>query len=155
PDAASWTACVLTVQGDGYNWITPSPRSVGSVSGGKSLREADLSPPTCREAASVYNARMTKRLAAITCLAFLGLTSTQAQQPTGRQFQLVGDGKAYRLEMKTVARPTPGAKQILVRVRAVSLNQRDLLVTRAQYGGTGGGAMVGKVPLSDGAGEVV
>ena len=98
---------------------------------------------------------MTVRLAGITCLALLALTSTQAQQPTGRQFQLVGDGKAYRLEMKTVARPTPGAKQILVRVRAVSLNQRDLLVTRAQYGGTGGGSMAGKVPLSDGAGEVV
>ena len=64
-------------------------------------------------------------------------------------------GKAYRLEMKTVARPAPAAKQILVRVRAVSLNQRDLLVTRAQYGGTGGGTMAGKVPLSDGAGEVV
>ena len=30
-----------------------------------------------------------------------------AQQATGRQFQLVPDGKAYRLEMKTVARPTP------------------------------------------------
>ena len=98
---------------------------------------------------------MTIRLVAITCLALLGFTSTHAQQSTGRQFQLVGDGKAYRLEMKTVARPTPGAKQILVRVRAVSLNQRDLLVTRAQYGGTGGGSMAGKVPLSDGAGEVV
>jgi NADPH:quinone reductase-like Zn-dependent oxidoreductase len=53
------------------------------------------------------------------------------------------------------ARAHAGPKQILVRVRAVSLNQRDLLVTRAQYGGTGGGSMAGKVPLSDGAGEVV
>jgi len=78
-----------------------------------------------------------------------------AQQASGRQFQLAPDGRAYKLEMKTVARPAPGPKQILVRVRAVSLNQRDLSVTRAQYGGTGGGAMAGKVPLSDGAGEVV
>ena len=98
---------------------------------------------------------MTSRFAAVTCALLLGLTSTHAQPQTGRQFQLVADGKGYKLEMKTVARPTPGPKQVLVRVRAVSLNQRDMAVTRGQYGGTGGGAMVGKVPLSDGAGEVV
>ena len=51
---------------------------------------------------------MTLRLAAITWFALLGLMSTHAQQPTGRQFQLVGDGKAYRLEMKSVARPDDG-----------------------------------------------
>jgi NADPH:quinone reductase-like Zn-dependent oxidoreductase len=39
-------------------------------------------------------------------------------------------------------------------VRAVSLNQRDLLVLRGQYG-QGGGDMHGRVPLSDGAGEVI
>src|SRR6185436_13408290 len=98
---------------------------------------------------------MTSRFAAVTCALLLGLTSTHAQPQTGRQFQLVTDGKGYKLEMKTVARPAPGRGQILVRVRAVSLNQRDLLVTRAQYGGTGGGTMAGKVPLSDGAGEVM
>ena len=95
------------------------------------------------------------RIFALLALCAAGLASTDAQQQTGRQWQLAGDGKAYRLEMKTVARPAPGRGQILVRVRAVSLNQRDLLVTRAQYGGTGGGSMAGKVPLSDGAGEVV
>ena len=98
---------------------------------------------------------MTSRTAAAICAMLVGLTTTHAQQQTGRQFQLAADGKGYKLEMKTVTRPAPGPKQILVRVRAVSLNQRDLAVTRAQYGGTGGGAMVGKVPLSDGAGEVV
>jgi NADPH:quinone reductase-like Zn-dependent oxidoreductase len=98
---------------------------------------------------------MTSRVAAAICVLLVGLTTTHAQPQTGRQFQLVADGKSYKLEMKTVARPTPGPKQILVRVRAVSLNQRDMAVTRGQYGGTGGGAMVGKVPLSDGAGEVV
>jgi NADPH:quinone reductase-like Zn-dependent oxidoreductase len=40
-------------------------------------------------------------------------------------------------------------------VRAVSLNQRDLLVMRGQYGAGGGGDMHGRIPLSDGAGEVV
>jgi NADPH:quinone reductase-like Zn-dependent oxidoreductase len=37
----------------------------------------------------------------------------------------------------------------------VSLNQRDLLVMRGQYGAGGGGDMNGRVPLSDGAGEVI
>jgi NADPH:quinone reductase-like Zn-dependent oxidoreductase len=98
---------------------------------------------------------MTSRLAAAACALVIGFATTHAQQTTGRQFQLVPDGKAYKLEMKTVARPAPGPKQVLVRVRAVSLNQRDMAVTRGQYGGSGGGAMAGKVPLSDGAGEVV
>jgi NADPH:quinone reductase-like Zn-dependent oxidoreductase len=98
--------------------------------------------------------RMSRPAIAV-CAVLLGLAPLRAQQPTGRQWQLVGDGKAYRLEMKTVPRPAPGRGQILVRVRAVSLNQRDLLVTRAQYGGTAGGSMAGKVPISDGAGEVV
>src|SRR6187397_1135822 len=52
---------------------------------------------------------------------------------------------------RPAAQPTPGPRQILVRVRAVSLNQRDLSVSRGTYGGTGGGSMAGKVPLSDGA----
>jgi NADPH:quinone reductase-like Zn-dependent oxidoreductase len=95
------------------------------------------------------------RMFALLAICAIGLTPAQAQQQTGRQWQLTSDGKAYKLEMKTVARPTPGRGQILVRVRAVSLNQRDMSVTRGQYGGSGGGAMVGKVPLSDGAGEVV
>jgi len=99
---------------------------------------------------------MTSRVAAAICAAlFMAIDTPNAQPQTSRQFQLTADGKGYKLELKTVARPTPGPKQVLVRVRAVSLNQRDLSVTRAQYAGSGGGAMVGKVPLSDGAGEVV
>ena len=98
---------------------------------------------------------MTSRFAAVICALVMSLAATHAQSETGRRFQLVADGKGYKLELQTVARPTPGPTQILVRVRAVSLNQRDMAVTRGQYGGTGGGAMVGKVPLSDGAGEVV
>jgi NADPH:quinone reductase-like Zn-dependent oxidoreductase len=103
---------------------------------------------------------MTSRLrsfaaASLGCAVVLAMTPTHAQPQTGRQWQLAVDGKGYRLEMKTVARTAPAAKQIVVRVRAVSLNQRDLLVRGAQYGGTGGGSMAGKVPLSDGAGEVV
>ncbi len=53
--------------------------------------------------------------------------------------------------MVDAAEPSPAAREILVRVRACSLNYRDLLVA----GGTYPGAKEGLVPLSDGAGEVV
>lgn len=94
-------------------------------------------------------------LSALVALALTGVT-VRGQQPTIRQYQLErGTGNVYTLALKTVPRPTAGPKQILVRVRAVSLNQRDLSVMNGQYGGSGNGAMAGKVPLSDGAGEVI
>ena len=88
-------------------------------------------------------------------------TALHAQSAPGRnamirQYQLERSGKAFTLVAKTVPQPVitqPG--QVLVRVRAVSLNQRDLLVMRGQYGAGGGGDMHGHVPLSDGAGEIV
>lgn len=48
--------------------------------------------------------------------------------------------------------PQPGARQILVRVRAVSLNYRDLMVTKGAYNPR---QKLPLVPCSDGAGEVV
>ena len=48
--------------------------------------------------------------------------------------------------------PAPGPGQIVVRVRAVSLNYRDLMILTGQYGG--GNPPPGLIPLSDGAGEV-
>lgn len=51
------------------------------------------------------------------------------------------------------AEPTrPGRGQVLVRIRASSLNFRDLLIATGNYPG---GSDKGIVPLSDGAGEVV
>ena len=89
----------------------------------------------------------------------IAAASVQAQSTTGaamiRQYQLEREGTALRLVMKTVPRPAAQAGQVLVRVRAVSLNQRDLLVMRGQYGAGGGGDMNGRVPLSDGAGEII
>lgn len=51
-------------------------------------------------------------------------------------------------------RPTPGARpgEILVRVRAASLNYRDLMIARGVYRS---GARPNVIPLSDGAGDVV
>src|SRR5438309_8338555 len=47
--------------------------------------------------------------------------------------------------------PRPGAREILLRVCATSLNYRDLMVLE---GGGRGPTKLGVVPLSDGAGEV-
>jgi NADPH:quinone reductase-like Zn-dependent oxidoreductase len=73
-----------------------------------------------------------------------------------------GDGmKAYCIDhfgsvdgvlLQSRADPQPGRREILVRVRATSLNYRDLMVLK---GGGRGPTKVGVVPLSDGAGEVV
>jgi len=52
------------------------------------------------------------------------------------------------------ADPRPGAGQVLIRMRAWSLNFRDLSVARGTYGG-GGSAASGLIPLSDGVGEVI
>jgi NADPH:quinone reductase-like Zn-dependent oxidoreductase len=48
--------------------------------------------------------------------------------------------------------PTPGHGQIVVRVKAVSLNYRDLMTVK--HGGTLG-TKIPRIPCSDGAGEVI
>src|SRR5437016_4248432 len=48
--------------------------------------------------------------------------------------------------------PTPGPEQVLVRVRAASLNYRDLLIVKGQYNPR---LQFPRVPGSDAAGEVV
>lgn len=70
---------------------------------------------------------------------------------TNRLWQLQPEGPAYRLAQTTRPRPTPGPGQVLVRVRAVSLNYRDLINLRK----TAGREVGGRIPTSDGAGEIV
>ena len=50
------------------------------------------------------------------------------------------------------AQPKPGPGEVLVRIRAASLNYRDLLVSQGKYPGL---IKPSVIPLSDGAGEVV
>src|SRR5271154_3575784 len=51
-----------------------------------------------------------------------------------------------------VAKPRPGRGQILVKVHAVSLNYRDLLMVRGHYNPK---MALPRIPCSDGAGEIV
>ncbi len=58
---------------------------------------------------------------------------------------------SYRLDLRTRPDPTPTAGRAIVRVRAASLNYRDLIHLRNKAGRN----VSGVIPLSDGAGEVV
>lgn len=55
------------------------------------------------------------------------------------------------LKLVDLPEPKPGVGQILVRVRATSLNYRDTAVVRGIYPGQN----LPIIPLSDGAGDVV
>ena len=68
-----------------------------------------------------------------------------------RSYHLERPGSIEGLAVREGARPAPGPREVLVRVRASSLNARDLLVVT---GGTQSPVRAGIVPLSDGAGEV-
>jgi NADPH:quinone reductase-like Zn-dependent oxidoreductase len=60
-------------------------------------------------------------------------------------------GSVDGIALRSSEDPRPGPKEILMRVRASSLNYRDLMVLK---GGGRGPTKLGVVPLSDGAGEV-
>ncbi|WP_422928800.1 zinc-dependent alcohol dehydrogenase family protein [Singulisphaera sp. PoT] len=68
-----------------------------------------------------------------------------------RAFRIHDFGGADGLRLDDVAKPEPGHGQVLVRVRAASLNYRDLLVAKGLYNPK---LPLPIVPLSDAAGEV-
>lgn len=55
------------------------------------------------------------------------------------------------MKLKGTAEPEPGLGQVLVRVRATSLNYRDLMIASGRYGMP---VVLPLIPLSDGAGEI-
>ena len=57
------------------------------------------------------------------------------------------------LALREVEARAPAAHEVAVRVHAVSLNRRDLMMVAGRYGR--GGTQPNSVPLSDGAGEVI
>jgi NADPH:quinone reductase-like Zn-dependent oxidoreductase len=88
------------------------------------------------------------------CVALIALSAidaSAADAPTMRRYELKRAETGYDLGLATVPRPTPAKDQVLVRIRAVSLNHRDLYALQR----TGGADSSGRIPVSDGAGEVV
>ncbi|MFF2125422.1 NAD(P)-dependent alcohol dehydrogenase [Streptomyces olivochromogenes] len=69
-----------------------------------------------------------------------------------RAYHLQTPGTVDGIAARETDRPEPGPRDILVRVRAVSLNKRDLLILNGTYPLK---AVPDMIPLSDGAGEVV
>ena len=71
---------------------------------------------------------------------------------TTRSFELPRFTGVDALRPATREVPAPGPREVLVRMRAWSLNYRDLMIASDTYGRA---LTPGLVPLSDGAGEVV
>ena len=69
-----------------------------------------------------------------------------------RAYHLPKAGAIEDLTLTALETPRPARRQVLVRMRAASLNYRDLLVATGRYGKAE--VRPGLVPLSDGAGEV-
>lgn len=69
-----------------------------------------------------------------------------------KAYQIKSPGSLDGLTQLSLPDPTPAPGQVLVRVHAVSLNYRDLMIVLGKYGGT---LPPDLIPLSDGAGEVV
>lgn len=71
-----------------------------------------------------------------------------------RQWMIsAGSTSLEGLHLRDVPEPVPGPGEVLVRVRACSLNYRDQAIPLGRY--MGGPVASDTVPLSDGAGEIV
>ena len=92
-------------------------------------------------------------LAAVLALSPVIESAVAAVPATTRQYVFAPNGGTYELKLQEVRTPEPRANEVLVRVHAVSLNRRDLLMMNRQYGP--GGNSDNGIPLSDGAGEVI
>ena len=86
----------------------------------------------------------------LVCAIVAPLSAAEAAEQA-RRYELERADKGYRLVLRSVELPAPKANEVVVRIRAVSLNHRDLYVLQGVYGGDASG----RVPVSDGAGEVV
>jgi NADPH:quinone reductase-like Zn-dependent oxidoreductase/pimeloyl-ACP methyl ester carboxylesterase len=78
---------------------------------------------------------------------------TKSRPMTNRTFQLFKAAQGFDLKQTETEVPTPGPGEVLVKVRAVSLNRRDVMILKGQGYPTGDAD--GFVPMSDAAGEVV
>lgn len=70
-----------------------------------------------------------------------------------RAMRIEGDWGLGNIRAVTLPDPEPGPGEVLVEIRAVSINPRDRIMAMGGYGRAGGGLPL--IPLSDGAGAVV
>jgi len=89
----------------------------------------------------------------VLALAAVGQSALGQEADNIRQYQFEPASGGYQLALKEVPRPVAGAGEVLVRVRAASLNRRDFNILKRDYGPDDG--LTGAIPLSDGAGEVI
>src|SRR5262245_31537465 len=68
-----------------------------------------------------------------------------------RHWLLTNPGPAASLKLADAPQPAPGPGEVLVRIRACSLNYRDLMILRGEYDAQ---KLNPLVPLSDCAGEI-
>ena len=69
-----------------------------------------------------------------------------------KAYQIKSPGSLDGLAHVDLPDPVPGPGQIVVRVHAAALNYRDLMIVLGHHGGT---TPPDRIPMSDGAGEVV
>jgi NADPH:quinone reductase-like Zn-dependent oxidoreductase len=70
-----------------------------------------------------------------------------------RAYQIQDDWSLGNIRLTELPEPTPGSSEVLVRMKAASLNYRDLVVPQRGYGHKTGTLPL--IPISDGTGEVV
>ncbi len=70
-----------------------------------------------------------------------------------RAFQIRDDWSIDNIVQVELAEPRPGPGEVLLRMKAASLNYRDLVVARRGYGAKTGTLPL--IPISDGVGQVV
>jgi len=94
-------------------------------------------------------------LAAASFLLLLGVGNDVVAQSTGtfRQYQFAAGEDGHDLVLRELTTPVAGPNEVLVRVRATSLNRRDIYILNSDPGQRDN--LAGSIPLSDGAGEVI
>ena len=115
-----------------------------------------LAPPH-RNRLVVATPRRLASICFIVLACFTGACTSVALAPKDiptqqQQYRLTRTGQqGYKLELKDASVHAPGAHEVLIRVRAVSLNRRDVLLMKGRYPIAPRDSLV---PLSDGAGEI-
>lgn len=99
------------------------------------------------------NAARLAGTAFLAAVAFVASAAAAQNADTIRQYQFEPASGSYRLVMRAVPMPVAGDYDVLVRVRATSLNHRDLNMLQRDAGSDA--SLGGTIPLSDGAGEVI